>query len=139
MQISGRTYNRLDEGTFGQYVEAHRLGDGLLAGEVASFLQLRQQEGEFRTNFSITNISTELATIRIRLFHESGELLKEYPLQVERESLLHDPEPFKRRADRPNLGWGFAEIEVVSGTGILASASVVDSRTNDATTVPLKR
>ncbi len=55
------------------------------------------------------------------------------------ETLKQDPEPFKRRASQPNIGWGFAEVEVLSGSGILASASVVDSVTNDATTIPFKR
>jgi len=139
LQVSGRIFNRTDEGTFGQYVEAFRSGTGLGRGEVAALLQLRQNEGEFRTNISITNTGDETASVRVRLYNGSGDRLKVYRLDIDPKSLLQDPEPFKRRAGQPDLGWGFAEIEVVSGAGILASASVVDSVTNDATTIPAKR
>jgi hypothetical protein len=52
--------------------------------------------------------------------------------------VVQDIEPFKTRADAPDVGWGFARVLVVSGNGIVTSASVVDSRTNDATTIPMK-
>jgi hypothetical protein len=32
-----------------------------------------------------------------------------------------------------------AKVEVVGGGGVLASGSVIDSRTNDPTTVPMDR
>ena len=51
---------------------------------------------------------------------------------------VQDLEPFRTRANQPNVGWGFAEGEVVSGSGIITSASVIDSRTNDPTTIPPK-
>ena len=85
------------------------------------------------------NIDNEPASVRIRLFDEAGERLAQYTLSVSPKSLYQDPEPFKRRAGEPHLGRGFAEIEVISGSGILASASVVDSVTNDATAIPFKR
>ncbi len=45
---------------------------------------------------------------------------------------------FRTRAGSPDLGWGFATVTVVSGNGIVTSASVIDSRTNDATTIAPK-
>ena len=51
---------------------------------------------------------------------------------------VQDLEPFRTRASSPNLGWGYATVEVVSGDGVHTSASVIDSRTNDATTIPMK-
>ncbi len=38
-----------------------------------------------------------------------------------------------------NLNAGYVKVRVVSGSGIVAYASVVDNRTNDATTFPMKR
>lgn len=139
LQVSGRTYNHTEDGTFGQYVDGHRSSDGLTTGESGTLLQLRQKEGKFRTNISLTNTGHEPAVIRIRLYRESGERLALYTLSVAPESLLQDPEPFKRRAGEPDLGWGFAVVEAIQGTGVLVSASVVDSATNDATTIPAKR
>ena len=43
------------------------------------------------------------------------------------------------RAGRNNLASGWARITVTSGAGVLVYASVVDNRTNDATTIPMKR
>ena len=139
MQVSGRIYNEAEEGTFGQYVEAYESGDGLGAGESASLLQLRQREGFFRTNISVTNTGNETASVRIHLHDSDGVHLKQYALNLGPGRLIQDAEPFKRRANRPDLGWGFAVVEVISGSDVLVSASVVDSRTNDATTIPFKR
>ena len=139
LQVSGRIFNRADDGTFGQYVEGHGSTDGLGAGEVVSLLQLRQKEGVFRTNISVTNSGDEPATVRVQLFDSSGDQLTQYTLEIGPNALVQDPEPFKQRAGRPDLGWGFAELEVLSGSGILVSASVVDSSTNDATTISAKR
>jgi len=51
---------------------------------------------------------------------------------------VQDLEPFRTRANNPNLGWGFAKLVVTSGNGVVGSASVIDGRTNDATTIPMK-
>ncbi|MEX1312388.1 MAG: hypothetical protein AB1Z65_18355, partial [Candidatus Sulfomarinibacteraceae bacterium] len=139
LQVSGRIYNQTDVGTFGQYIEAYESSDGLQEGQTATLLQLRQMRGEYRTNLSITNTGDEPAEVAIRLFNSGGDELIEYTLDVGPTSLLQDPQPFKLRAGQPDLGWGFAEVEVLNGSGILASASVVDSQTNDATTVPFTR
>lgn len=139
LQISGQIFNQTSEGTFGQYLEAFESSQGLDPGESATLLQLRQMRGEYRTNLSITNTHDESATVAIRLFNSGGDELIEYTLDVGPKSLVQDPQPFRQRAGQPDLGWGFAEVEVLSGSGILASASVVDSQTNDATTIPFKR
>ena len=73
------------------------------------------------------------------LYDSGANHLGEYTLTLAPAELIQDLEPFKRRANRSDLGWGFAKVEVVSGSGVLCSASVVDSMTNDATTVPFKR
>jgi hypothetical protein len=53
--------------------------------------------------------------------------------------VVQDLEPFAARVGEPNLGWGLAKVEALIGSGILTSASVIDSRTNDAITVPMRR
>ena len=88
---------------------------------------------------SVTNASDTEAEVSIRLYSTDGTELHEYSLTVGAGMVVQDLEPFKSRADEPNLGWGYAEVEVASGQGIVTSASVVDSRTNDATIIPMKR
>jgi len=136
---SARIYNLGDSGTFGQYAEGYPDGGGLENGEVAYLLQLRQLEDQYRTNLTLTNPTSEDATVEVALFDAEGNELIRYPIDLDPRSLIQDLAPFERRAERPNLGWGFATVEVLEGGPMLISASVVDSRTNDAMTVPAKR
>jgi hypothetical protein len=53
--------------------------------------------------------------------------------------VFQDIEPFRNRANAPDVGWGFATVTVLKGTNIFTSASMIDSRTNDPTTVPAKQ
>jgi|GEM_PF-5237673 len=136
--VSGRIYNLGDEGTFGQYLEGYAEGGGLAQGVVGTLLQLRQQEGEFRTNLGFTNPNATAAAVQVTLYDTRGTELIRYRVDLEPRALIQDLEPYARRASRPDLGWGFAEVEVLEGGPVLISASVVDSHTNDATTVPVK-
>ena len=137
LEVSGRIYNETDDGTFGQFLSGWDDGEGLETGDSGRLLQLRQTSGQFRTNLTVANSGAEAAEVRITLFDSAGNELHAYTLTVGPRRLKQDLEPFKNRAGRPNLGWGYAEIEVTAGAGVLVSASVIDSRTNDPTTVPV--
>ena len=137
--VSGRTYNETAGGTLGQFVDAYRPEDTIGGGESAWLLQLRQESGRYRTNLSFANTSETPAGVQVRLFDATGVLLTQYSVTLAGHEMTQDLSPFSRRADRPNLGWGFAEVSLTSGNGLLASASVVDSVTNDATTIPFKK
>jgi hypothetical protein len=43
-----------------------------------------------------------------------------------------------RKAGREDLEAASARVTLVSGDGVVAYASVIDNRTNDATTVPMR-
>jgi hypothetical protein len=45
--------------------------------------------------------------------------------------VVQDLEPFRTRADQPDVGWCYATVEVESGSGILTSATVIDANTNE--------
>lgn len=134
-----RIYNQTDQGTFGQSLQAREEGDGLAVGEGAWLLGLRQQEGSYRTNITVANTSTEPATAAVKLYSTDGSLLSTYTLDVASASVVQDLQPFSNRAGRSSLGWGFARLDVVAGSGVLCSASVIDARTGDATTVSMKQ
>jgi len=136
--VSGRIYNLGDEGTFGQYLEGYAAGGGLAQGVVGTLLQLRQLEDEFRTNLGFTNPNATAAALQVTLHDAGGTELIRYRVDLDPGVLVQDLEPYSRRAGRPDLGWGFGTVEVIEGGPVLLSASVVDSRTNDATTVPVK-
>ena len=136
--VSGRIYNLGEQGTYGQYLEGYAAGGGLQAGVVGTLIQLRQLEGEFRTNLGFTNPSQSAAAVQVTLYDAAGTEMIRYRVDLGARALVQDLEPYSRRAGRPDLGWGFGTVEVIEGGPVLLSASVVDSRTNDATTVPVK-
>jgi len=132
--ISSRVYSETDGGTYGAFLQGFRSSDCFGGGKLYG---LRQVEGEFRTNISVTNTSDETREVWITLYRTDGEELIRYSLEIESGMVVQDMQPFKNRAAQPNLGWGFATVD--GGKGILACASVIDSRTNDALIVPLVR
>lgn len=139
LRANARVYNLATDGTFGQGFVLHSPEEGLAAGDTVWLLELRQEVDRFRTNIAVANTGTTNAQVRIHLLATDGSELHTFTLDLESRELIQVLEPFADRAGRPNLGWGLARVEVITGTGVLVSASVVDSRTNDATTVPMQR
>jgi hypothetical protein len=131
--VTSRTYSEAHPGTYGAFLQGHRgsecFGTGTLYG-------IRQVEGRFRTNISVTNTTSESREVQITLYRTDGLRLARYSLDVGPRMLVQDLQPFKNRAAQPDLGWGYASVN--GGRGILAFASVIDSRTNDALIVPLR-
>jgi len=138
LEVVARIYNESDDGTFGQFLDGINFS-GLDEGDNGRLYALRQMTGEFRTNISVTNTGMESAVVEITLYGTNGSELTSYELTVASGMAVQDLEPFRTRASSPDLGWGYAMVEVMSGDGIITSASVVDSRTNDPTTIPMKR
>ncbi len=133
--VTARVYDDTGHGTFGQFEQGVLHGGGLLGGETAVLAGLRQEEGRFRTNLQVANIGSQDASVRVHLYDTTGLELADYDLDIPAGGVVQDIQPFDRRANRPGLGWGYATVQVVSGMEILPTASVIDSRTNDAVTV----
>ena len=138
LTVISRIYSQTANGTFGQFVDGYAAGGGLAQGQSALLPGLRQKTGEFRTNISVTNTGLNAAQVEIALSRTDASLLHTYTLTVDPGTVVQDLEPFRVRAGQPNLGWGFATVKVLTGSGILSSASVIDSKTNDPTTIPMK-
>ena len=139
LELGARIFNQDEPGTYGQSLMASNSREGLVSGEFAWLVGLRQKTDEYRTHISVTNSGTEPAAVRVTLFATDGTELVSYPLEVRPGMTRQDLQPFKWRAGQPDLGWGFARVEAVSGRGVFTSASVIDSRTNDAVTVTMQR
>jgi hypothetical protein len=76
---------------------------------------------------------------RFHFVKTNGTELAQYSLDIEVSEVVLDLEPFKNRSDQSDIGWGYANVLVTRGSGVLTSASVIDSKTNDATTVTCHR
>lgn len=137
--VQGRVYNEAANGTFGQNIEGNVADLGYNAGQTVNLIGLRQKTELYRSNIIVTNGGTTEAQVSITLFDADGASLTTYTLTVPAGQALNDTEPFAKRANRADLGWGFATVTVLKGTNIRMIGSLVDNRTNDPTTLPAKQ
>ena len=136
--VCSRTYSSGSDGTFGQSLDGADPGDAARGGEVL-WLPLLRQDGAFRTNLGLLNSGEAAAALRLRLFDADGNLLHDRQLTLAAGERSQLNQPFSTLAGRDDVAAGYASLEVVSGAGVVAYASVVDNSSNDPTTVPAMR
>lgn len=137
--VTSRIYNLAEEGTFGQNYDGRVADLGYSAGQTISLIGLRQKSDAYRSNLVVTNGGTTEAQVSINLFDAQGKSLTAFTVTIPPGKLVRELEPFKYRANAPDVGWGFATVTVLKGTNVLSSASMIDGRTNDPTTIPAKQ
>jgi len=137
--VATRIFNQADAGTYGQSYDGRVADLGYSAGQTISLIGLRQKIDAFRSNLVVTNGGTTEAQVTVNLFDTNGKSLTAYNLIVPAGSGVQDIEPFKNRANAPDVDWGFATVTVVKGTNIISSASMIDMKTNDPTTIQAKQ
>lgn len=136
--VTSRTYNdRGTAGTYGQFYDGYTSAQGLAAGQVGVILQLRQ-DATFRSNISATNTGPTPATVTLTLHLANGTQVWSDTRTIQPGRFYQWVRPFQT-AGQTNLVSGFARLRVDSGSGVLASGSVIDGRTGDPFTVPAKR
>jgi hypothetical protein len=137
--VMSRIFNQGEKGTFGQNFDGRVADLGYSSGQTVSLIGLRQRSDAFRTNLVVTNGGTTEAEVVINLFDATGRSLHAYNLIVPAGAALQEMEPFKHRANTPDLDWGYATVTVLKGTNVITSASMIDMKTNDPTTIPAKQ
>ena len=136
--VSSRTYNQSATGTFGQYLDGVGSSSTMAAGSSVWLPQL-QQNAEFRTNIGLHNTGENPSRVRVHLRDAEGSLLESVQRTIEGGNRVQLQEPFDRIAGRTDIDAGYAVVEILTGDGLVAYASVIDNRTNDPTTVPMVR
>ncbi|NWG00053.1 MAG: hypothetical protein HXY19_03795, partial [Thermoanaerobaculaceae bacterium] len=122
----------------GQNLDAVTASEGLAAGQVAMLPQLTENS-QYRTNISLTNAGASAASVKVELFDGSGAKVGEYTESLNAGQFKQKVQPFKNVANQTNLSRGYAKVTVVSGSGVVAVASVIDNVTNDPTTIRMVR
>ncbi len=142
-ELSSRTYTELDAGdgcfaggTLGQFLASSDHSVVLGAGQSAWVPHLIETAA-FRTNLAVTNTGSPPATVRVKLYRSDGTEVGSFQLDLDPGEWLQDNRPYADRFGVSDLEGGYAKIEVLSGSGIIGYASVVDNTTNDPTTIPL--
>jgi hypothetical protein len=126
----------MPDGTFGQYLEGEEATAGLAAGQSGVLPHLLENTG-FRTNIGLLNAGTATAKVDVTLFDGEGLSLESFTITLEPGQWQQEYRPFFNRVGREDLDAAWAQVDVLSGDGVFAYASVLDNNTNDATTVPM--
>ena len=135
---SSRTYNAGSDGTFGLFLDGVSAQDTADGGDEVWLPQLRQDQA-FRTNIGLVNSCYVEARVQIFLYDASGNELVSRWRTLAPCAWMQLQEPFSRLAGRTDIDAGYAKIEISSGHGVIAYASVIDNATNDGTAIPMKR
>jgi hypothetical protein len=138
IMASSRTYNSSEDGTFGLFIDGVSAQSMADSGDTVWLPQLQQNQS-FRTNIGIVNSGNTEGRVRIFLHDASGNELLSRWRTLEPGAWLQLQEPFSRLAGRTDIDAGYARIEVESGDGVIAYASVIDNATNDGTAISMKR
>lgn len=145
LKVSSRTYSLVastapcyPRGTFGQSYDAFTAAEGIVARHSAYLTQLTENAA-YRTNIALTNAGDTPARVTVDLFDGSGTQVGSYDVELEPGQYKQENRPFFSKAGLSNLASAWAQVWVISGSGVLASASVVDNLTNDPTTMPALR
>ncbi|MGC8917695.1 MAG: hypothetical protein ACP5NF_12040, partial [Thermoanaerobaculum sp.] len=153
LKVFSRTYNRVGAGnplgltagtTFGQGIPAYTLGETLSAGQTAYLVGLTQN-ANYRTNIAVANFGNSVASVKVTLYAGTGQQLASYTVSVNPGELKQEDQVFVSKAGQSNVESGWAKVEVTSGSGVVAYASVLDNvvtngqRPSDPTTIPFQR
>jgi len=141
--MASRIYTALDVadpclggGTLGQFLKASDHEAVLTQGQSAWLPQLAETD-DFRTNIALTNTGDTAATARVRLYLLDGSEVGSFQMDVGPKEWVQDNRPYETRFGIHDLQAGYAKVELLSGSGVIGYASVVDNTTNDPTTIPL--
>ena len=134
--VTSRTYDQLASGTVGQGYASYPTAAGIGAGQSAWLPQLAE-DAEYRTNIALTNTGSATAAVTVTLYDGGGNALGSYGVTLTPGQWSQQNQPFVSKAGQSDLTAGYATVTVTSGSGVIASASVIDNVTNDPTTVAM--
>ena len=134
--VTSRTYDQSTNGTVGQDYTSYNSASALGTGQTAWLPQLTENAA-YRTDISLTNTGVATATVDVTLLDGAGNALTTYAVTLNPGEWQQAVQPFKNMANQKSMDRGYAKVTVTSGSGVIASASVIDNVTNDPTAIPM--
>jgi hypothetical protein len=134
-----RTYNRTDEGTYGQFIGAALEGEAIGDGQEGRIIQLshnRSGDSGFRTNVGFLNCTGSTAAVQVELRTSEGELLgsRSYSLGP---FMFTQKDRIFEEVTTSDVADGYVVTRTTTTGGrFFAYASVVDNRTGDPIYIP---
>jgi subtilisin-like proprotein convertase family protein len=129
--ITARTATREFGGTSGFFTPGEKAQSSLVGGGGRHLAVQLDQNESFRTNFAITEVLGGSATVRVRARDGQGNVLSARDYTLSPNTSVGDTlDSLLNHGSASNVS---LEFEVVSGTGgVLAAATAIDNRTQDA-------
>lgn len=137
LTVTSRTYNQATSGTFGQYYDAYTTSQALSTGQSMVLAHLTQNS-KYRSNIGVLNIGSGSVTVRVTLYSGSTQVGSPFTMTVAAGEYKQEDRVFNTKAGQSNVAEGWAKVEVISGSGAIPMASVLDQVTSDPTTIPGK-
>ena len=137
LTVTSRTYNQATSGTFGQYYDSYVSSQALSTGQSMVLAHLTQNS-KYRSNIGVLNIGSGSVTVRITLYSGSSPVGSPFTMTVAAGEYKQEDRVFESKAGQTNVAEGWAKVEVISGSGAIPMASVLDQVTSDPTTIPGK-
>ena len=133
--VTGRTYNQTAQGSYGQFIGAVTVADGI--GANGGTLQVLQAEDSprYRTNLGIAEITGQPVTVEVSLVLPDSRVTPKLNITMAANE-------YRQFAPAREIGLGNIynariAIKVIGGTGkITAYGSIVDMITQDPAYVP---
>ncbi len=136
--LTSRIYNKEEKGTYGQFINGYKLNECLKEGEEGYLSQLTENS-TFRTNIGFANIGERDANISIYYYNSNGSLIGTENINLKPKKFLQLLQPLKDLNGISNIDSAYSKIKINLGDCIIVYASVIDNRTNDGTTIPIKK
>jgi len=130
---TSRTYNdQGTAGTYGQFIPAFNLDEGISSSGNAYLFSLKQNE-KFRTNIGFSEIEGKETQIKISFYDKDGSSIGNSNLTIPPYSIIQKN---ITEFGISSIDDGFLKFEVLSGGKIIGYLSIVDWKTSDAIFVP---
>lgn len=139
---TSRTYNAVEDGTYGQFVPVVTVADALVAGEEGRLLQLSHDPtltSGFRTNVGLLNPTSGQVTARLRFYRGDGILIGEHAQDLAPYEYTQLDRVLEKVTDQAVEDFYVSLTCSPEGARVFAYASVVDNRTGDPILVPLQK
>ena len=136
--VTARTYNASASGTYGQFLPGVEESDALATGQTGAISQLAKN-ADFRTNIGFVNFGSASCQVRVTLRNTAGSAVgSQRTVMVPAEGWKQDNDIFQA-ANAGTHANAYATVEVLtSGCEVWGYGSVVDNRSGDPTTIPMR-
>lgn len=136
--VTARTYNASASGTYGQFLPGVDESEALATGQSGVISQLTKN-ADFRTNIGFVNLESSSCQVRVTLRSSAGGAVgSQRTVTVPADGWKQDNDIFQA-ANAGNHANAYATVEVLtSGCEVWGYGSVVDNRSGDPTTIPMR-